>query len=91
LILVGKEDPKSNDEAERVSKLFKRVTPKKREDKTYFYFPLETKLQGTKLLETKTLGAADNLIFPFLQLRLKDSDQVKEWNWKVLKKPHENG
>ncbi len=91
LILAGKDDPKSYGEAERVSKMFKRIAPKKPEDKTYFFWPLDTKLQGTKLLEPKALGVADNYIFPFLKLRLKDVDQVKDWNWKNLKKPHENG
>jgi len=91
LILVGKEDSRSYDEAERVSKIFKRIAPKKEEDMTYFFKPLATKLQGTKLLEPKALGAADNYIVPFLKLRLKDADQAREWSWKTLKKPHENG
>jgi dienelactone hydrolase len=91
LIVVGKQDSKSRDEAERVSKIFKRVPPKLDEDRTYFYKPLETKLQGTKLLETKSLEITDKLILPFLKLRLKDADEVKDWGWKPLKKPHENG
>jgi dienelactone hydrolase len=91
LILAGKQDTKSLDEAERVAKMFKRIPAKKDEDKTYFYKPLDTKLQGTKLLETKSLEVSDKLILPFLKLRLKDTDQAKEWEWKVLKKPHENG
>jgi hypothetical protein len=93
LILVGKEEPKSYDEADRVAKLFKRIEPEKQEekDKTYFFKPLDTKLQGTKLLDAKPLGVADNYISPFLKLRLKDADVVREWSWKHLKKPHENG
>jgi hypothetical protein len=93
LILVGKEDPKSLNEAERVAKIFsfKRIQPKKSEDQTYFFKSLKTKLQGVKLLEPKTLDTADKLILPFLKLRLKDAEQAKDWNWKKLKKPHENG
>jgi alpha-beta hydrolase superfamily lysophospholipase len=88
LILVGKEDPKSLNEAERVSKLFKRIDPKKAEDTTYFFRTLDTKLQGTKLLEPKTLNT-DRIILQFLDLRLVQSDEVKNWTWKALKKPHE--
>jgi alpha-beta hydrolase superfamily lysophospholipase len=91
LIIVGKQDAKSHDEAERVSKIFKRIPPKLDEDRTYFFKPLDTKLQGTKLLDSKSLEVTDKLLFPFLQLRLKDADEVKDWGWKPLKKPHENG
>jgi pimeloyl-ACP methyl ester carboxylesterase len=88
LILVGKDDPKSFGEAERVAKIFKRIPPKKDEDTTYFFKPLDTKLQGTKLLEPKTLNT-DKIISQFLQLRLVQPDEAKNWTWKTLKKPHE--
>jgi hypothetical protein len=88
LILVGKEDPKSLDEAERVAKIFKRAEPKKAEDTTYFFRTLDTKLQGTKLLEPKTLNT-DRMISQFLDLRLVQADDAKNWTWKTLKKPHE--
>jgi dienelactone hydrolase len=88
LILVGKEDPKSLNEAERVSKIFKRIDPKKEEDTTYFFRTLDTKLQGTKLLEPKTLNT-NRIILQFLDLRLVQADEVKNWTWKTLKKPYE--
>lgn len=88
LIVVGKEDPKSNGEAERVSKIFKRPDPKKVEDTTYFFRPLETKLQGTKLLEPKTLPTVP-WIMRFLDVRIVQTDDAKNWTWKKLKKPYE--
>jgi pimeloyl-ACP methyl ester carboxylesterase len=88
LILVGKDDPKSLNEAERVAKIFKRSPPKKDEDTTYFFRTLDTKLQGTKLFEPKTLNT-DRMISQFLELRLVQADEVKNWTWKALKKPHE--
>ncbi len=88
LILVGKDDAKSFGEAERVSKIFRRIPPKKPEDTTFFFNTLNTKLQGTHLLEPKTLNA-DKMIFQFLQLRLVQADEAKNWTWKPLKKPYE--
>lgn len=89
LILVGKDDPKSLDEADRVAKFFKRAAPKEQTDTTYFFQKLDGKLQGTKLLEVKKLSVSEQMIYPFLKLRLLDSDQAKDWTWKSLKKPHE--
>jgi pimeloyl-ACP methyl ester carboxylesterase len=88
LILVGRDDSKSYGDAERVSKIFKRTPPKKPEDTTYFFNTLNTKLQGTHLLEPKTLNT-DKMISQFLQLRLVQSEDAKNWTWKKLKKPHE--
>lgn len=89
LILVGKDDPKPLDEAERVSKFFKRIPPENQTDTTWFYQRLNTKLQGTKLLEVKDLAVSKEIIYPFLKLRMLDADQAKDWTWKSLKKPHE--
>jgi alpha-beta hydrolase superfamily lysophospholipase len=90
LIIVGKRDAKSFNEAERVAKIFKRPKPKNIEDTTYFFNELDTTLQGTKLLEPKALNA-DRMIGQFLRLRLIQADQAREWTWKQLKKPHEDG
>jgi hypothetical protein len=72
-----------------VSKFFKRLPPKKQTDTTWFYQRLNTKLQGTKLLEVKDLAVSEEIIYPFLKLRMLDADQAKDWTWKALKKPHE--
>jgi alpha-beta hydrolase superfamily lysophospholipase len=88
LILVGKDDPKILGDAERVSKIFKRIPPKKDEDTTYFFRTLETKLQGTKLLEPKTLPTVP-WILQFLRIRVVQTDDAKNWTWKTLKKPYE--
>jgi hypothetical protein len=50
---------------------------------------LDGKLQGTKLLEVKKLSVSEQMIYPFLKLRMLDSDDAKDWTWKALKKPHE--
>jgi alpha-beta hydrolase superfamily lysophospholipase len=89
LILAGKDDPKSLDEADRVAKFFKRPAPKEQTKTTYFFQKLDGKLQGTKLLEVKKLSVSEQMIYPFLKLRMLDSDDAKDWTWKALKKPHE--
>ncbi len=88
LILVGKDDPKSFSEAGRIEKIFRRHPQKDIEDSTLIFKPLKTKLQGTNLLESKTL-LTDAYISRFLEQRLSKAEASRDWSWKVLKKPHE--
>jgi hypothetical protein len=93
LILVGKGDGKALSEAKRVYSIFERDHPKpdpekKAEQQTLFFTPLETTLQGTKLLAEKNLKA-DEIISAFLNLRLIKNDQAKNWMWKERKLPHQ--
>jgi pimeloyl-ACP methyl ester carboxylesterase len=93
LILVGKGDGKALSEAKRVYSIFEREHPKpdpekKAEQQTLFFTPLETTLQGTKLLAEKNLKA-DEIIAAFLNLRLVKNDQSKTWLWKERKLPHQ--
>jgi pimeloyl-ACP methyl ester carboxylesterase len=94
MFLVGKEDNKAFHEARRIHGIFKPWHPEPTdEDKnvrldkqTLFSFPLDTKLQGTKLLDGFDV---ENLIADFVYRRLVKSDEAREWTWKQRKSPTE--
>jgi pimeloyl-ACP methyl ester carboxylesterase len=93
LILVGNEDERALGEAKRVYTIFEHDHPKpdpnkKAEQQTLFFYPLETKLQGTTLLAEKNLKVGE-MIVAFLNLRLLKSDESKTWLWKERKLPHQ--
>ncbi len=93
LLMVGEDDAKAVGEAKRVYSTFEKSHPEPPKDlwqerKTLFYFPLKTKLQGTKVLEVKDLKA-DKAIAEFLDLRLVKSDVSKTWDWKERKSPNQ--
>jgi pimeloyl-ACP methyl ester carboxylesterase len=95
MFLVGKEDHKTLNEAKRIHGMFERWHPEPTdEDKktrldrqTLFFFPLDTKLQGAKLLD---LGSdVQDLVADFIYRRLVKSDEAREWTWKLRKSPTE--
>ena len=91
LILVGKQDSKAMEEAKQVQGLFKRYHPEpageNKADKTLFFGSLDTRLQGTKLLDPKfNVPAA---IADFIDRRLVKSDESKSWRWAERKRPHQ--
>ncbi|HEY4759149.1 MAG TPA: alpha/beta fold hydrolase [Thermoguttaceae bacterium] len=93
LIIVGKGEEKSLNEAKRVYALLERDHPKPDPDKkadqqTLFFSPLDTKLQGTSILAEKNLKA-EEIIGAFINLRLVKSNQSKTWLWKERKLPHQ--
>ena len=90
LILVGKQDPKALEEAKRIYGLFKTYHPEpagdnKIDKKTLFFGKLDTKLQGTKLLDPKFNVQA--IIADFIYRRLVKSEESREWTWQEQKFP----
>ena len=93
LLLVGEADDKALKEAKRVNSVFERNRPKpdpekEADQRTLFFTPLETKLQGASLLADKNLKVQD-IILAFLNLRLAKNDAAKTWVWKERKLPHQ--
>jgi pimeloyl-ACP methyl ester carboxylesterase len=92
LILVGQEDRKAFSEAKRINTFFERFHAEpKGDDKfdkmTLFLVPLETKLQGTSLLDPKLHGP--EYIADFINKRLIKAEEAQDWVWKERKRPHE--
>jgi pimeloyl-ACP methyl ester carboxylesterase len=91
LILVGKQDAKAMKEAKRLYGYFEPFHPEPTgpdhlDKKTLFFGGLDTRLQGTDLLDSK-FGVSDVLI-DFIARRLMKSEESKEWVWKERKIPH---
>ncbi len=92
LILVGKQDAKAMEEARQINVLFKRHHPEptgenKADKKTLFFGPLDTSLQGTKLLDPKFQVPA--AIADFIDRRLVKSSESRDWGWMERKHPHQ--
>lgn len=78
MILVGKEKAKDLKDAEAIHNMVKRYHPEPPEEERVkrqdlFFFALNTKLQGSKLLGVKTLNV-DRMIGLFIDLRLVRQD-----------------
>jgi pimeloyl-ACP methyl ester carboxylesterase len=92
MILVGKQDAKALSEARRLYGIFAKSHVEPAEDakpdkQTLFLDELDTKLQGTKLLDPKfNLPAA---IADFTERRLLKSEAAKDWPWRERKFPYE--
>lgn len=73
MIVVGKDDPKAVQQAKRFEAIFLRSSPaataEKIEDRTFFYVPLDTSLQGTKLFSVPTLKMNERIAY-FIEIRL---------------------
>ena len=92
LILVGKQDSKAMDEANKIHAQLKKNHPEptgenKADKKTLFFGPLDTSLQGTKLLDPKFQVPA--AIADFIDRRLVRSSESKDWMWMERKHPHQ--
>ena len=87
MILVGREDSKALADARRIHNLLKRFHPDPKEvepeRQTLFFFPLPTKLQGTKMLGVKTLNI-ERAIGSFIDVRLVK--QSYPWEQRGTKK-----
>ena len=59
--------------------------PDKKELKNLFFVPLDTKLQGTKLLDEKSLDAA-KFVKQFIARRLIKAEEAKSYKWVRLRK-----
>jgi pimeloyl-ACP methyl ester carboxylesterase len=93
LIVVGKKDAGALNEANRVYSMLERDHPKpdpekKVEQQTLFFAPLDTNLQGVKLLADKSLKTSET-IATFINIRLVKSELSKTWLWKERKLPHQ--
>ncbi|MFZ1932600.1 MAG: alpha/beta fold hydrolase [Thermoguttaceae bacterium] len=92
MIVVGKQDAKALSEARRLYGIFAKSHPEpvgddKLDKQTLVWNDLDTKLQGTKLLDPKfNLPAA---IAAFIQRRLVKSDAAKDWTWRKRSFPYE--
>jgi alpha-beta hydrolase superfamily lysophospholipase len=91
LILVGRQDHKALQEATRIHGLFRSAHPEptgdnKLDKQTLFFGKLDTKLQGTKLLDPKF--NLQGIIADFIFRRLVKSDESREWPWRERKFPH---
>ena len=79
MIAVGDENSRDVQQAKRFEAIFKRNQPnaeaEKIEDRTLFYVPLETSLQGTKLLGEPSLKVQQRIAY-FIKLRLVDQNFV---------------
>jgi pimeloyl-ACP methyl ester carboxylesterase len=91
MLVVGKQDAKALSEARRLYGIFAKSHPEPVGDKldkqTLVWNDLDTRLQGTKLLDPKfNLPAA---IADFIQRRLVKSDAAKDWTWRKRSFPYE--
>jgi len=92
LILVGRQDAKAMKEAKQIHSIFEKYHPEPTGDnvtdkKTLFFGKMDTKLQGTKLLDPKFNVPA--IIADFLHRRLSKSEESRDWTWRERKVPHE--
>ena len=76
MIIVGADDRSANRDAVRLQKALERYHPeppkeKWAEEKDFWFFPLKTKLQGTKMLDVNELGVGAK-IATFIKWRLED-------------------
>jgi pimeloyl-ACP methyl ester carboxylesterase len=90
LILVGKKNAKAMEEARRIHSIFEKYHPEptgddKIDKKTLFLGPLNTSVQGTKLLDPKLNLNVQAVISDFVNRRLVKSEESKEWTWKERK------
>jgi pimeloyl-ACP methyl ester carboxylesterase len=90
LLVVGKDSPKYMSDARRVNKMLEPFHPTPPPDKTeqrtlYFLKDLHTNLQGTKLVEEKSLGVPE-LIEQFIRRRLIKSDEARSYKWQRLRR-----
>lgn len=77
LIIVGEDSPRDARDASRLYKSLKRHHPdtnaEKEADRTLFYVPLRTSLQGTKMLDVENLMLSECVAL-FIKLRLVDQN-----------------
>ena len=89
LLMVGKEANGPFGEAKKMNSIFEKYhlppPPDKKELKTLFFVQLDTKLQGTNLLDEK-LGAAEKYIEPFISRRLVKAEEAKSYKWAKLRR-----
>jgi len=78
LIIFGETKSKAYQDAKRIHGMFERIQPKaeKPEQRTLFFIPLKTNLQGNRLIDEKNLQAfqIDRVVLNFLRLRLVEQD-----------------
>jgi len=72
-------DSRARADAERVNKLIERYRPEpppeeRRARKSLFYMPIETRLQGAKMLNVRGGPNLGGIIGTFIKLRLVDQD-----------------
>ena len=85
MILVGEEDKKSRQCADRLAKIIERFNPNAKSEelqtKSFFYLKLDTSLQGMKMLDEASLQVPQR-IAKFIELRLIN----QPFQWKERKK-----
>jgi hypothetical protein len=92
MILVGKKNPTRLADADRLHALFAGMRPgqsdQKPDDRTLWYGPLDTTLQGVKMLDDDALGVPP-LIAKVIRSRTIDNVEAKNYGWKERKFPHQ--
>ena len=99
MIFAGKQNPTAMQEAKQLYHAFEKFHPEPasddaqtiREKRTLWLIPLDTKLQGTTLLDRNSAAPCASVpdhIAAFVYNRLVKSDESKDWAWKERKYPH---
>jgi pimeloyl-ACP methyl ester carboxylesterase len=104
MILVGKGDPKAMRDANQIYTILERFHPRMPKEKempkdeagqiklwqtlTLRFVPLDTRLQGDKLLDAPNLGAKQ-WIASFLRYQIVKNDAARRWSWEERKLPHQ--
>jgi hypothetical protein len=77
MIAVGKKNSRAVREAKRLEAIFKRnqpyATAEKMTDRTLFYLPMDTSLQGTKMLGESSIRLEPRIAW-FIEKRLVDQN-----------------
>ena len=89
LLVVGKDETSKLKDAKTVFKILERTHPMPEEDErkakqSLYYTPLQSKLQGTALLNEESLGVP-GIIEEFISRRLIESPDAKAYKWKRLR------
>ena len=89
LLVVGENGPKYLADAKRINNKLEPYhpapPPDKKEQQTLFFVRSKTDLQGTKIVEEKSLFVP-SLIEQFISRRLIKSDEAKSFKWRRLRK-----
>jgi pimeloyl-ACP methyl ester carboxylesterase len=104
MILAGKGDPKAMHDANQISTILEKFHPRMPKEKdlpkdeagriklwqalTLRFVPLDTRLQGNKLLDAPDLDVKQ-WIESFLRYQIVKNDAARRWPWEERKLPHQ--
>jgi hypothetical protein len=86
LVIAGRQDSKSMSEFRRIETTLSGIRSKAAgdEDKSLYFYDLETSLRGVKLLKERELRVPE-MVLKFLEIRL--SEREGQFGWRDRKKP----